>query len=246
MPILSSCELPTVVKELPLLSDDFDSNTKSIYDLISANGAFKNPLNSVLTNAHEQVNTTMDDLLGLQASPPSGHTYTDLQDYIDKSNTLLTSKDSFLSHSDRLSGVDLTSNHDTHDLGVLLSLGTGSVSLDHTLNSVVGNPCGKMLGLFGSLICGEQQFADIISYYEKLVDVINEGVVTATQIKGQLDAFKNSVDTLVSNDRLNAQNYINELKQAALSKMLGSSNNDPCFQYIVKNKIGSSALLEKL
>jgi len=172
-----------------------------------------------------------------------GFTGPELNGIVTKITNLSSTQTLMQGHTDLLSGVDQTIGGATANVRTLMSVGTGSVALDHTLNQVVGNPCGKLLGLFGSLFITPDQMKEMTQYFQDIVGTMQRLEATAAQIQSRIDAYKTQLENLIANDRAFFNNLLNDLAFSSLSQMLGSVINDPCGGYLLKNAIGTKNLL---
>lgn len=215
--------------------------------LLKAGDALVNPVGQLINTSDGLITSLLSELDSISAEPPGGHTTQDIEDIQDALTSLQTSAGNFLDFTNIQSGVVIPDpSSTTPSLLHLANVGTNSVALDNFLNKTTNNQCGKLIGLFGSLLLGPQLMSEINTYIQQIVALIQQTQTDIAEVVGTLEEFKNAIELSMENDGQQYKNALNDLMMAALAGVLGDFYNDPCGRYVVEKAIGSNKLLDVL
>ena len=224
---------------------------KQLYELVSSGKGFQNVLEPTVTGVQSIIDSEvipgLDSLIADAGGliPTTTYTEVELQGLKDKIvDDFLPAQESFLEHTNLISGVTNTTNSDIPSFRSIMSLGTASVALDNTLNELAGNQCGKLFNAFGSLYLGADQYVAIQELYQTIIGELEAGEADIAILEGKIESAINTVTDLVENDKQYFNGLADDLIYYSMTATLPGFANDPCGKFILENLVGTSDLLD--
>mgnify|MGYP005816964443 CR=1 FL=1 len=230
----TGCNIPSVT---------FSTEQKEVIQQVINGNAFKNPVK----NNIEGASAAASNLITLIAATDDPTKYSTIKTRLENLQTQLTT---YLTHSNRLSGADLTLSGPAGEPGLDGLMGiatahnavyesmTGGTEDNYSLlfNSILG-PSKSELNSIEQLMSG-----DIANYVRTdLPDDDSDALYTASVTQS-----KTALETLITNDNTAYSNATQTLKKYNLGNALISSVNDPCFNGTIVDKVASQLIKEKL
>ena len=234
---------------------------KSTFSLIRNGTAFTNPLALKITELSTTVAVLAETLEDLESESPQaflpvsgldGEVET-LQPLIDLMNEIQTNTTSFLTHTNRLSGVTLPITSGKPIITTIMSVGYQYTNI---LSDLGEDTTGKYDELFGSIIYGEplvNQFLsndNILAIQQKLENERTTGnpVSVFASIESNLQAIKDLLATQAAADDSAFDTAMAFLVQYSLAvqvdQLFSENNHDTLSEDYLKNHAASTSLLD--
>jgi hypothetical protein len=208
-------------------------------------GYFQNPLNT-------QINTiiTVSGQLVIIANTANGMGYTNALTVMDSANTLLTQSQSFLAHTNRLSGITPFDGTDLVNPYYDTAINYGKTALYITNQTDAINNTSPIMGSFTSLFIGPQIYsyantlsADLVTFTAAVM-----GSTLTDALINQVNTDINNTNTLMAT-RQNADiTYYTNLKAftANYNTVKQFSNMGESQSYLLNNFIGTPKLVSRI
>lgn len=240
-------DIPNIVPNAKFFNIEFDPNVKEVYDLIKSGNGLKNPLAGVIDTTETAIQDAIETLTPIAQSAGTIGNLTSQQvtDLITDLESASISNLDYLAKTNRISGVDISTG-DFPSFAQVTSVGMNSVALEHIFNETVGNPCGKLAGLFLPIIIGKDLYNEIATFYQGLIGGIEDLTFDYNQIKSTLDGYITQTTNLITNFQNYFDNLVADLLEASLAQTMGSLFRDPCGKHILDEVLGDHEMTDIL
>lgn len=200
-----------------------------VAQLIRAGKGFVNPYTSAITQMQSKLTQLVADMPTLRLNPNiSPHADTILQSV----GVLQTTAGNFLGHTNKLSGVSLSTGIDSVNFATISSV---LATVQKYGND--GSACELINGAFGSIVKAAQYITDIMGLIAK-IDNID---VLASQLPDVIDNLMNAMENQIITDlAVFANAQITALQYAAAAALTELTGN-PCISEII-SIIGTAEL----
>lgn len=225
---MSLLESETMISEyVPIEGDSIHVNVKSIYDLIVADNAFRNPAAAHVAAFDAKVVQELANLqsLTLPIEGLFGDTpITTVQPLISELTQLRSSLSDVQTHTNRLSGVDLNSNRQLPTLPTLMSVAFSYTRIQHLLgNETIDVQSVLFKSLFVTQTTLESSVAVSLTKCSKALEARrgkSDPMATLNSLVQKATELTNTLDAQIELDNLAFDNYLSAISKFSLAQAI--------------------------
>lgn len=248
--------IPTEIPSIPGLSDVktkapegfSDASKAAVTDLTSKtrDSLFQNPMSDVIGLAGGSVDSLEQKLMSIA----SGNLTSNLISVGDATaflsgtgiSDMKAALSSFSLHTDRLSGVLKGAGINAPGMEEIVSIGKMMNNVANLIDGSQGclNIIGSATGIFS-----QDEVSSVSGSIASVVNKIDQGVVTISDVTDTVLNAKNAVQAIVNKDTNFLGQCVEQLKTSAFGLALSTAMSDPCAKFILE-RTGTPSFLTKL